>query len=680
MDLNPAAVQLAQVALWIESLAGDRPLSFFSHHIRCGNSLLGSSLARFDLPPDPQLGKPGDRLTRGLFETELRRKLDEALAERRLIDAPLPPEVRRDTLEEYAYKDDRLRRADAALQQAKLLLDLRSASPFVPEIWRDFPILVAEAEPEAVARRRPWWPRFEETCKHERFFHWELEFPEVFLDREHPGFDVVLGNPPWDKVLPSKIEFYGKVDSLIRAYKGNELDGRISELHVLHPGLAQQFAAYRERATTFARMLRSGGDFALAEARSQAAHEDVAKYFVDRALAHVAKGGAVGLVVPSVFYNGDGWVGIRRYLVEEATIERFYGFENRQKIFPIDSRYKFVNVVARKNGAKAGTFTAAFMRHHTEELIDSSAKPWEVQITRGEITRLSPDTLAFLEYRSPRDQEIVRKMYSARPTLDGKGPGSWGVRLVSWRAHEAIFNSAEDKDLFTDPKTGKLYTPKSVLGIEPSNDGEAIELMRDFGFWPVFEGKQVDQFVVGVKPIRWWLSLTQAEKKYDKEPRNQPTLVFRETASNTNERTCIAAVVPALSACAHTLTGVIADKVGADKASVVLNSICFDFALRLRTAGTHVSFTYILPMPVPPADVTNRLPDLTTRLAWQSGIENITKDESVWPALWETNRTVAQAYGLNASDFGHILSAFPVMGRKRPKFMEFLRAQLLTWS
>src|SRR5581483_2645072 len=77
-DLNPAAVQLAQVALWIESLAGDRPLSFFAHHIRCGNSLLGSSLANFDTPPDPQLGKPADRQTRGLFEAELKRRLEEA--------------------------------------------------------------------------------------------------------------------------------------------------------------------------------------------------------------------------------------------------------------------------------------------------------------------------------------------------------------------------------------------------------------------------------------------------------------------------------------------------------------------------------------------------------------------------------------------------------------------------
>jgi Eco57I restriction-modification methylase len=679
VDQNPAAVQLAQVALWIESLAGDRPLSFFSHHIRCGNSLLGSSLARFDAPPDPQLGKPGDRLTRGLFEAELKHKLNEALRERRLIDAPLPPEVRRDTPEEYAYKEDRLRRADAGLAQAKLLLDLRSASPLLPVIWRELPMLMSSFDLEFDARARPWWPQFESLRSRERFFHWELEFPEVLLDREHPGFDAVLGNPPWDKVLPSKLEFYGQFDALIRAYKGNELDRRIRELNAEHPGLESRFTEYRERATTVARVLRGGGDFPRAEARSQSAHEDVAKYFVDRVLSLVTNGGAAGLVVPSVFYNGDGWVGIRRYLLEEATIQRFYGFENRRKVFPIDSRYKFVSLVVRKNRSGAGNFTAAFMRQSLEELEDASPKAWQVQMTLEEITRFSPDTLAFLEYRNVRDQEIVRKMYAARPTLGGAAPGNWGVRLMSWRAHEAVFNSAEDKDLFSDPRSGKLYTPKLVLGFEPGKDAEAAELMRAEGFWPVFEGKLMDQFLVGVKPIRWWLSVAQAKAKYGKEPRGEPTLVFRETARNTDERTCIAAVLPIESAAAHTLTGMVVERVDPEKAATVLNSLCFDYALRLRTAGTHVSFTYILPMPVPPAEAVNRLPPIETRSAWQAGIQHVTDDKSLWPLLWEGNRAVAEEYGLSPIDLQHILTTFPVMTRKRRNFIEFISSRISDW-
>lgn len=675
VDLNPAAVQLAQVALWIESLAGDRPLSFFAHHIRQGNSLLGSWLERFDNSPDPQLARRADSKTLGLFEAELRMRLEKALRERRLIDAPLPPEVRVDTPEEYRYKEDRLRRAEDATREARLLLDLRSACPLLPAIWRELPALMSAPQIEDLASRQPWWSEFGALRQRERFFHWELEFPEVFLDTKRPGFDVVLGNPPWDKVLPTKQEFFAAFDPLISLFKGNELDRRIRELTAGKPTLAEGFKAYRERATTIARVLRGSGDFPLAEARSQAAHEDLSKYFVDRSIRLVAQGGAVGLVVPSVFYNGDGWIGIRRYLLEQASIERFYGFENRQKIFPIHSSYKFVNLVARKDGQAAGSFTAAFMRHDVAELDSIEPKPWEVRITRDEIESLSPDTLAFLEYRSPRDQEIVRKMSAGRPTLGGDGPGAWGTRLISWRAHEGIFNSAEDKDLFTDP-TGKLWSPTSVLGSESADMDETIARMRARGFWPVYEGKHIDQFLYGVKPIRWWLSVEQANRKYGREPREQATLVFRETASNTNERTCIATVLPGSSAGAHTLTAMTVDAVDADRAAVVLNSFCFDYALRLRTAGTHVSFTYIQPMPVPAAPDAARLPILSSRAAWQAGINHVSQDRTLWPQLWAANKAVAEAYGLSAADLRHILDSFPGQARKRPEFHAFLNAQI----
>jgi hypothetical protein len=541
-------------------------------------------------------------------------------------------------------------------------------------------MLLSSFDLETDARLWPWWTQFEEVQKREKFFHWDLEFPEVFLDTDRPGFDAVLGNPPWDKVLPSKHEFYGQYDALIRAYKGNDLRRRIGELNTEHEGLAQRFDAYTVRATTFARVLRAGGDFPLAEARSQAAHEDVAKYFVDRAFALVAKSGAAGLVVPSVFYNGDGWVGIRRYLLEEAAIERFYGFENRKKVFPIDSRYKFVNLVARKDSANAGQFTAAFMRHDMEELQETGAKPWHVQITRQEIEKLSPETLAFLEYRNARDQEIVRKMYAGKPTLGGAGPGSWGASLFSDLAHVQIYNSARDKDLFTDPVSGRPYTPSFVLGDEAASDANALESMRRRGYWPMFEGKHVDQFFVTEKSVRWWLSVERAKQKFRKEPRSERTLVFRDIGRNTDERTCIAAVLPAKAAGTNTLTGIMLERVHPDKAAIVLNSFCFDYALRLRTAGTHVSFTYMLPMPVPPADAIEHLRPLNERFSRQDGEGRIIKDQSAWPALWDLNRDVAKAYGLNANDLRHILTTFQVLARKHPEFMEFFIDRLQTFG
>lgn len=698
VDLNPTAVTLARVALWIESAAGDRPLTYFDHHVRTGNSLLGTWRERLDAPP---LAK-GDQAQRDAFAQHVRDQLAAATGEladelgeaghlRRLIDAATAADLAREgiepeSLEEQRYKEGLRQQAAAVLAGARLLFDLRSAALFVPEIQRDWAGLVRHlADPqalEAACRARRWWSAFDEIRQRYRFFHWELEFPEVFLAAERPGFHAVLGNPPWDKVLPERQAFFGRVDSLIRAFKGSDLDARVRELQQLHPGLEEDFERFQTETRRFAEYLRGSGDFPYAEARSQAAHEDLSKYFLDRAARLAADGGAVGFLVPSVVYNGDGCVGLRRFLLGETRIERFYGFENRGKLFPtIDSRYKFVNLVFRK-GAPPAPFTAAFMRQESKELDEPGPKPWEVTLTREEIERYSPDTFAFLEYRDRRDQEIVAKMYEGAVRLEAgeEEPGSWEVTLFTDFAHILTYNTTRDKDLWTDPHNGRLYTPRSVLGFAPPSAEETIERMRLAGYWPVFEGKHVDQYLVGIKPIRWWLSAAAAERKYGKPPRQVPTLVFRETARNTDERTCIAVVLPARSVASHTLSGAIPSSVSPETAAAVLNSLCFDYALRLRTAGTHISFTYLRPMPVPAAEVVRNLPTLPTHSAWRAGTRHITDHTDLWPRLWQLNRAVAEAYGLGPADLAHILESFPVMARKRRELVDFFRDQIVEWS
>jgi hypothetical protein len=684
VDLNPMAVKLARVALWIESLAGDRPLTFFHHHVRCGNSLLGTWKIRLCQPPLPGMAKVQHDLQPNMFAHHVRQALMAAAQARLLIDAAGDSgAVEAESLEELSFKAHQQRTAAHTLAGARLLFDLRSASAFLPEIWGEWATCLSMIEqPEELltyVRSRPWWQEFRQVCERERFFHWELEFPEVFLNGKRPGFDAILGNPPWDKVLPAKVDFYQRYDVLIRAYQGNELDRRIAEIHRERPELPQAFAAYRRRMTTVAQLLRRGGDFPFSQAKSQAAHEDLSKYFADRAARLAAEGGAVGLVVPSVVYNGDGCVGLRRFLLKEAAVERFYGFENRRKIFPIDSRYKFVNLVFRK-GTRGETFEAAFMRHDLEELRQDGPKPWLVRLSHAEIQELSPGTLAFLEYRSPRDQEIVHRMHRGRPTLGGEGPGAWGVTFVTDRQHDKIYNSARDKDLWTDPGTGRLFTPQSVLGYAPHDLGETILLMREQGFWPVWEGKSISQFIVGMKPPRWWLKLALAGEKYEKLPQGGTALVFRATARNTDERTAIAAVLPEEAVASDTISALRLNRIEPDAACTVLNSLCFDYLLRIRLAGTKVAWTYLNLVAVPPANTLNNLSCLPTVLGWESNTEHITDRQDLWPLLWLANRAVAEAYGLTPDDFAHILSTFPVMARKRPRFFAYLQERLKEWQ
>jgi hypothetical protein len=691
VDLNPTAVQLAQVALWIESLAGDRPLSFFAHHVRCGNSLMGTWMHRLQLNPltgakemerkqQASLFDHAFQVTQGLFEKNIIELIKKAMDERLLISKELPSEIRKDSPDEYRYKADRLNAAEKIIGRVKLLFDLRSASAFIPDIWGEFTTLLGKDELESYCLKRPWWTQFQKVREREKFFHWELEFPEVFMSATK-GFDVILGNPPWDKVLPAKLEFYSQYDTSIRLYTESEVGPRISELHKIHPGLGDEFRQYEERIKTIITFLRKGGDYPLSKGRTQAAHEDLAKLFLERSLQLVSQKGSIGLVLPSVVYNGDGCANLRSHIFNQLQIKRFYGFENRLKIFPIDSRYKFVCLVLLNELPFANGFDVAFMRHDVGELQSDEAKNWVIRVTPDELRSYSPESFAFLEYRSSEDQRILSKMYRGTKLLADKGGDSWGAELFTDFAHAFVYNATRDKDLWSDKNTRRPIAPKDILSIVPSDQGALVNAMREKGFVPVYEGKHIEQFIVGTKPFRWWLSVGAAATKYGTEPITSPVLVFRETASNTNQRTCIAAVLPAHSAASHKLSGILVNNVHVDSAATVLNSFCFDFALRLRTAGTNISFTYIRPMPVPTASVTERLPRFVTVEAWgKQSLNYITDNQDYWENLWDSNKAVAEAYGLNAFDFLHILGSFPTLARKRPEFYSFLIAKARTWA
>lgn len=724
VDLNPTAVELARVALWIESLAGDRPLTYFQHHIRCGNSLLGTWMARLEQPPLP--GKEKKDQSQGFlpFQENIREAIREAARLRRFIDDARPEDLRREGIEpestdEQRYKEHLRAKAEKTLAAARLLFDLRSASAFVPEIWHEWEKLTSliddpGRDPEclrAYAESQPWWQDFEKVRERERFFHWELEFPEVFLDGDRPGFDAILGNPPWDKILPNRHEFYGRYDILILAFTGSDLDRRIRELEAANPGLEGEFQAYRAHINTVAAMLKNGGDYRFHEwvidGQRTGGHQDAFKFFVERAWQLAREGGRVGFVVPSAIYNNEGCTGLRHLLLEEAQIERFYAFENRKKIFPIHSSYKFVSLVFRKGRAEQDGFKAAFMRHDLAELdataryrepgqeeeVKPSAAPWFVPVRRRELERLSPGTLAFLEYRSPRDREILLKMYgydvegnpvNPRPLLGDRGPGTWNARFYT------EFNMTNDRDLWTDSKTGKLYNPRQILGPVPGTTSqppyydpaawpEIRARMAEAGFWPLYEGKHIEQFLVDIRPIERWVSLEACQKKYGRLPDPGPKLVFRAIASNTNERTCIAAVQPERSCFGNSCWGTVLNRNDAEVLCSILNCFVADYAIRLRISA-NMNFTHVGRLAVLTPIEAYGLPTLATQSVAGDPIEHITEIDNVWPSIWLGNRAVAEAYGLTPDDFEYILSTFPVFARKRPEFYAYLQERVQEWK
>jgi len=698
VDLNPTAVQLAQVALWIESLAGDRPLSFFAHHIRCGNSLIGTSLENLGEPPLPDLaGRGVVTHGAGLFAQTIRADIQRALEARALIDSPLPPEIRADSPEEYDYKNDRLTSASDAVARARLLFDLRSVSAFVPAIWGDFVGLLGEEDVASAARQRPWWAEFERVRERERFFHWQLEFPEIFFGPRR-GFDAVLGNPPWEQVKPKRIEFYALHDVLIRAFTGGALDARIRELEAAQPGLDKEFKNYEDRITTTAASLLKGGDFSWHDAevngRRTGGDPDLFKFFIERAFRLLCVRGKLGYLIPAGIYSSEGCTGLRRLLLSEARIITFFGFENRKRIFDIDATLKFVCLTAEKLvDAEAASFAvpAVFMRHDVEELETGPPEETQIAFSHSELAFFSPGTFAFPEFRTERDRHIVLKMYgrtaaqAPRPLLGDRGDDTWDVR------YGTEFHLTSKKALWTE-SSGALWTPSRVLGDRNFTSMTFADLraaMLEAGFWPLYEGKQIEQWIVDTKSIQRWLRLETYRNLHDgNAPAAGEKLVFRDIAKNVNERTCIAAVLPEGSCSGNTLATLSGSRISLSVMATVMNSIAFDYVTRFKTVGRHLNWTYISRVPVPRPVALSDLRPIptrsaadTSRFAGQTSKDRIAlaNNPEHFEELWQAEQSVARAYGLNADDFAHILGSFPVMARKREAYHRFLLDRTAAW-
>ncbi len=216
VDLNPLAVELAKLSLWLVTVAQDRPLSFLDHHLRTGDALIGARLA--DLRLD---GGDGD----GRGQAKRPRKRDRQAATAGQLSMLGDPAFRRslggavsamwaiegtagDTLAEVKGQEAAYARLRADLNQRYgRLADVATATRFGlaidPALWMPLADFATGRSIAAPARFTEWLDTAATLTAARRFFHWELEFPEVFFDRdgqplgEAAGFDAVIGNPPY---------------------------------------------------------------------------------------------------------------------------------------------------------------------------------------------------------------------------------------------------------------------------------------------------------------------------------------------------------------------------------------------------------------------------------------------------------------------------------------------------
>jgi hypothetical protein len=498
VDKNPLAVELARVALWLESHAPDRPLTFLDHRIKCGDSLVGVldlAVLEAGLPDEAfePVGGNDRKLAAGLKKRNRQERSGQlymfnagdaldlaplAAAAARLAAIPddTPANVRR---KQAAY--DALL-ADPRRKRLKDACDLWTAAFF--QALTPLPLSqrgergegVGGSEERAIttdAVRRALAgdlgnpqlvARAQAVADAQRFFHWPLEFPEVFerqaADGEWriangepstiphspstirpspptaPGFDVILGNPPWERIKLQKEEFFAGRDAEIAGAPNAAARERlIAALPETNPALWQAYQDALHAAESASRFLRSSGAYPLT------GRGDINTYsvFAERIRGLLGARGRAGIIVPTGIATDATNQFFFADLMEAGQLVSLFDFENREKLFPaVDSRMKFCLLTlagermangeaadgegrmanGRMADGESSPATFAFFATRVEHLRD----PRRVfGLTAAEIARINPNTRTLPVFRTRQDAALTSAIYARVPVLVNEG-------------------------------------------------------------------------------------------------------------------------------------------------------------------------------------------------------------------------------------------------------------------
>ncbi len=218
VDLNPLAVELAKLSLWLSTAAKDRPLSFLDHHLRPGNALIGSWLSEVAAGQHPATRQARQRIQQAeanaqaagqlsmLIDKEFRESMSSALASIEAIEHSPGITLKDVKAQEAAYEELRQRFSEKYRTLANLGVALYYDLNIGEGDWRplaDIAVGKSNGQAAAIQKFEAWLQTANRLAQQKRFFHWELEFPAIFFDSsgqplgDEAGFDVVIGNPPY---------------------------------------------------------------------------------------------------------------------------------------------------------------------------------------------------------------------------------------------------------------------------------------------------------------------------------------------------------------------------------------------------------------------------------------------------------------------------------------------------
>ena len=491
VDMNPLAVEICKVGLWMESIDPGLPLTFLESHIRCGNSLIGTSRALMgeQVPDAAWAVLEGDdrKVTRSLK----RRNREEIAGQRGL---PFEPRSETSSLEEamhavewapdtdasaLAEKQRRWKAllASEAYEHEKLVADVWCAAFLWPKVK---PGPVAEAAPTTALwlalrdREAPPSSVLVETARRIAedygLFHWELAFPQVFA---RGGFDIVLGNPPWERVKLQEQEFFAKREpSIATARNAAERKKLIAALPATNPVLWKEWTTATRIAQGLSHFVRQSRRYPLC------GKGDVNTYalFAEHNWRVLAPRGGAGFIVPSGIVTDDTTKGYFQALLDRSALASVHHFENESLVFKgLHHAYRFVLMTI-------GESRQADLVFYARRAVDLDDRWRHFALTPVDFATLNPNTRTCPTFRSQRDADINVGMYRRAGVLwrEGDPDGNpWGLRFLR------MFDMANDSGLFRT-RAELASAGWRLDGSRFEQDGEVV--------LPLYEAKMIHQF------------------------------------------------------------------------------------------------------------------------------------------------------------------------------------------
>jgi hypothetical protein len=416
VDANPVAVQLARLSLWLTTLSRGRPLSFLDHRLRVGNSLLGAA------PEDLA------RVGRATHTRDAPLPLFDAAGLETTMQTIAPPLFELSTRAGETVRDvhakesiwARLISDTSPLEPWRRACDLWCARWF----WRSGPAPAARELREALAAIlgrsssltpatvREWTAAARAIGGAHGFFHWPLEFGDVFYDpsghpRDRPGFDAVIGNPPWEMLRRDP-----------RSGADQSRDG--------------------SRLVAF---IRESGLYPSCDR----GHVNLYQPFLERALSLARPGGQVGLILPWGVCTDDGATELRRRLFERSRVSTIVGLDNARGLFPIHRGLRFAVVVASPGSATDDMRLRLGVRTTDEiaalpDVDDPNQSSYPVRLSPGDLSTMSGPALRVPDARRGGDLDLLRRL-----TREFRPAGDSATWALSFGRE---LNASEDRDAF----------------------------------------------------------------------------------------------------------------------------------------------------------------------------------------------------------------------------------------